>query len=400
MDSCSLPIGNAGGPPGRGSFGSNPQWSIRVPVGGSRIQVECRVAKDLAANVIIARCGNGCCLGEIPEQKSKRIHHLYEDPVLDTGKYRHGYTVAEAAFVPAGLYTLVVSTIEVGLVGNFSLRVLSSKEIDLSELDGDPLPVHSLVGDTAARKDQLQFTDHLREHRQDGEIERCNVLSPKPLTIPKHSHQDATTHTNIAQQGASNTSTTHPITSSPTTTQPSAANPTHHHSTISTHGKTPHPVVGIAPPLFFDIWVDPVSGNDANGGATRDQALRTLSKAWRHVLLNEQGLRINLVEGDYPEATVPNVWEDHTGTFATPVMIIAADGVGTARLPAMNLTRCRHFHLDGLTISAASRAVLHFEAWSDIRLRNVTVLSTVAVATNGVTGPTAQTVNRYMRRSR
>jgi hypothetical protein len=133
-DSRSLTIGNAGGPLGRGSFGSNPQWSIRVPVGGSRIQVECRVAKDLAVNVIIARCGNRCYLGEIPEQKSRRIHHLYEDPVLDTGKYRHGYAVAEAALFPAGLYTLVVSTFEVGQVGKFSLRVLSSTEIDLSEI--------------------------------------------------------------------------------------------------------------------------------------------------------------------------------------------------------------------------------------------------------------------------
>jgi hypothetical protein len=43
--------------------------------------------------------------------------------------------VAEAAFVPVGLYTLVVSTFEVGQVGVFSLRVLSSKQIELSELD-------------------------------------------------------------------------------------------------------------------------------------------------------------------------------------------------------------------------------------------------------------------------
>jgi hypothetical protein len=267
---------------------------------------------------------------------------------------------------------------------------MSSNEIDLSELDGDPLPVHSLVGDTAG-KYQLQLTENVRGHQQDGEIERFNVLSPKPLTIPKHSHQDATTQTNIAQQGTSNTSTTHPITSSPTTTQPDAAKPTQNHSTISTHGKTPHPVVGIAPPFFVDIWVDPVSGNDANGGATRDQALRTLSKAWRHVLLNDQGIRINLVEGDYPEATVPIMWEDRTGTFTTPVIIRAADGVGTARLPAMNVARCNHFHLDGLTISAAGRAILHFEASSDIRLRNVTVRSTAAVATNGVTVLTSQT---------
>ncbi len=134
-DSPSLTIGNAGGPLGRGSFGSNPQWSVRVPAGGSRIQVECTVAKDFAVNVILARHGYGRRLGGIPEQKSRRIHVLYEDPVLDTGAYRRRYAVAEAAFVSAGLYTLVVSTFEVGHVGQFYLRVLSSKEIELSELD-------------------------------------------------------------------------------------------------------------------------------------------------------------------------------------------------------------------------------------------------------------------------
>ena len=133
--SRSLVIGNAGGPPDRGSFGSNPQWSVRVPAGGSRIQVECTAAKDLAVNVIFARQGNGRRLDGLADQRSKRIHHLYEDPIINSGEYRHGYAVAEAVFVPAGLYTLVVSTFEVGQVGRFSLRVLSTKEIDLSQLD-------------------------------------------------------------------------------------------------------------------------------------------------------------------------------------------------------------------------------------------------------------------------
>ena len=91
-------------------------------------------AKDLAVNVIFARQSNGRQLDGFADQRSKRIHRLYDDPILN-GAYRHRYAVAEAVFVPAGLYNLVVSTYEVGQVGRFSLRVLSSSEIDLSELD-------------------------------------------------------------------------------------------------------------------------------------------------------------------------------------------------------------------------------------------------------------------------
>ena len=123
-DSRSLMIGNAGGPLNGGSFGSNPQWSVRVPAGGSRIQVDCTVSKNIAVNVILARHGNG-----------RRLCRLYTNPVIDTGTYRPGYVVVEPAFVPAGLYTLVVSTNEVGKVGEFSLRIFSSKEIELDELD-------------------------------------------------------------------------------------------------------------------------------------------------------------------------------------------------------------------------------------------------------------------------
>ncbi len=123
-NSRSLIIGNAGGPMSGGSFGSNPQWSVRVPAGGSRIQVDCTVAKDKAVNVILARHGNG-----------RRLSRLYANPVIDTGTYRLGYVVVEPAFVPAGLYTLVVSTNKVGQVGKFSLRIFSSKEVEFDELD-------------------------------------------------------------------------------------------------------------------------------------------------------------------------------------------------------------------------------------------------------------------------
>ncbi|MEI7782548.1 MAG: hypothetical protein WCJ18_11580, partial [Planctomycetota bacterium] len=98
----------------------------------------------------------------------------------------------------------------------------------------------------------------------------------------------------------------------------------------------PLPAFDIGSPAVADIWVDPAAGNDANGGAARTQAVRTLSEAWRRVPAGttlSQGVRINLVAGTYSDAVVPNYWENRLGTFAAPIIVRAVDGAGTARLP-------------------------------------------------------------------
>jgi len=139
--SHSLAIGTAGGSPGKGSFGSNPQWSVRVPARGARIQVKCMAPKDLAINVILTSMHQNesqhgdSNKGQVGTQtQSTRIHHLYEDPIIDTYDYRRGFAVSEARFVPAGLYTLVASCWDVGQVGNFLLDVLSSKNVHISQI--------------------------------------------------------------------------------------------------------------------------------------------------------------------------------------------------------------------------------------------------------------------------
>lgn len=135
--SYSLAIGTAGGPPRKGSFGSNPQWSVRVPAGGMRIQVKCMAPKELPINVILARGKrtSDAQQGDTNDRRSRRLHHLYEDPIIDTGAYRHGFAVSEVVFAPAGLYTLVASTFEAGQVGRFLLNVFSSKEVEINEID-------------------------------------------------------------------------------------------------------------------------------------------------------------------------------------------------------------------------------------------------------------------------
>ena len=70
--------------------------------------------------------------------------------------------------------------------------------------------------------------------------------------------------------------------------------------TVGAAANTPLPAFDIGSPFVADIWVDPAAGNDANGGAARTQALRTLSEAWQRVPAGttlSQGVRINLVAG-------------------------------------------------------------------------------------------------------
>jgi hypothetical protein len=65
-----------------------------------------------------------------------------------------------------------------------------------------------------------------------------------------------------------------------------------------------------------------------------------------------QGVQINLVAGTYSEAVVPNYWENRLGKRAAPIIVRAADGPGTARLPTVNVFGWRHLYFEGIDVSA------------------------------------------------
>ena len=147
------------------------------------------------------------------------------------------------------------------------------------------------------------------------------------------------------------------------------------------------PAYDIGTPNVVEIWVDPTSGSDANRGTARGEAVRTLAEAWGRVPSGtalSQGVRINLVAGTYSEAVVPNYWENRLGTRAAPIIVRAADGLGTAHLPTVNVFGCSHLYFDGLDISAGGGDVLHFEACSQILVRNTTIRGTGTISTYAV----------------
>ncbi|MBA4371403.1 MAG: right-handed parallel beta-helix repeat-containing protein [Thermodesulfovibrio sp.] len=106
----------------------------------------------------------------------------------------------------------------------------------------------------------------------------------------------------------------------------------------------------IGSPTLQDIWVDPLSGNDAQGGSSRSDALRTVSEAWNRIPSNETlsstGYRIMLVSGDYPADSLPGWMEFRFGTYQYPVIFEAADGPHTVRFHGyLDISGVSYFYL-------------------------------------------------------
>ncbi|MBL8217039.1 MAG: right-handed parallel beta-helix repeat-containing protein [Bryobacterales bacterium] len=136
----------------------------------------------------------------------------------------------------------------------------------------------------------------------------------------------------------------------------------------------------IGTPTLQDLWVDPATGNDANSGSTRAQALRTVTAAWNRIpirrTLDTTGYRIRLAPGVYAANLVPVYWESRWGTFQYPILIEAADGPGTVTLPPLNFFDCRYLYLIGLRSTAGGGDVVHCEQCEHVLLRNVEIIGT------------------------
>jgi hypothetical protein len=129
----------------------------------------------------------------------------------------------------------------------------------------------------------------------------------------------------------------------------------------------------IGDPVLTDLWVDPVNGGDARTGASRDQALRTVTEAWNRIPqgtpLTESGYRLLLVAGDYSDSDFPLYWESRYGSAECPIIIQAADAPGSAHLHGfVNVFDTRYLYLLDLTF-ATEGDVLHCEQCDHLLIR-------------------------------
>jgi hypothetical protein len=135
----------------------------------------------------------------------------------------------------------------------------------------------------------------------------------------------------------------------------------------------------IGSPTVTDVWVDPTGGDDSRSGATRAQALRTVTAAWNRIpmgtTLTTTGYRLMLVAGTYPESSLPNYWESRYGTRQFPIIIQAADGRGSATLGGdLNVFDTRYLYLIDFNIAPQPPGdAFHCERCDHVLLRGMTL---------------------------
>jgi len=112
-----------GGGSHNSTYSLNPQYKLTLPVAGPVSLLLQSSSPDRNVNVRVLH-GRG-----------KRITAINrKDVVCDSGDYRRGATQARTEDLPAGTYTVVVSTFEAGQTGPYTLRVDSAVSPELTLL--------------------------------------------------------------------------------------------------------------------------------------------------------------------------------------------------------------------------------------------------------------------------
>ena len=118
----------------------------------------------------------------------------------------------------------------------------------------------------------------------------------------------------------------------------------------------------IGTPTLTDVWLDPISGDDARSGSDRAHALRSLGAAWARVPADlgaaPTGIRIRITPGTVPFGSLANNWfEAKHGTAQHPIMIESADGRGSVTIDGgMNILDVDYLYLTGLRFPAGGPA--------------------------------------------
>jgi hypothetical protein len=135
----------------------------------------------------------------------------------------------------------------------------------------------------------------------------------------------------------------------------------------------------IGGPILSEVFVDPRDGSDDNSGASRTEALRTVTEAWRRIPSAQNlaaGYRIQLLPGTYGDdpGELPNYWELKRGTYQAPIILQAADGQGSVTFTSdINMANVSYFYLLNISIVRGGD-VFHCEMCDHILLRGNTFI--------------------------
>ena len=79
-------------------------------------------------------------LGILENKTTGEKRHLRElvkfnkKPVLDSGNYRHGFTIAEMKSMNPGIYVIIASTYDSGQLGKFIVTIDTSVDVTANEI--------------------------------------------------------------------------------------------------------------------------------------------------------------------------------------------------------------------------------------------------------------------------
>ena len=130
----------AGGNATLASFMSNPQYTLTVPAGPEEVQMQVVLEsadRSIPVQVLLAYPGAGAGSG--------RVTSLTEgDVVLSSGMYHHGLALCSTSHpgststvLRPGTYTLIASTFEAGMQGDFHLRVEATRPVQLKPIPAE-----------------------------------------------------------------------------------------------------------------------------------------------------------------------------------------------------------------------------------------------------------------------
>lgn len=88
-----------GGPMGSSSYDANPMFAVQVPHPGSTLQIRLSTSSSEAVHALLVPVHG---FGDMVKEATA-------DPVVDSGKYRHGFVATPRSAAPPGPYVLVIS---------------------------------------------------------------------------------------------------------------------------------------------------------------------------------------------------------------------------------------------------------------------------------------------------
>lgn len=141
------------------------------------------------------------------------------------------------------------------------------------------------------------------------------------------------------------------------------------------------PAYDIGNPIWTDLYVDPVNGDDERTGQTRQTAVRSIETAFRSLPEGTQtnATRIRLMAGTHRGAYL----EDRHGTATFPILFEPADGPGTVTIRptpqgdsgSLQFLNCSHVYVQDFRIAVDGGDGLHWERCDHVLARRMRISS-------------------------